>query len=87
LFAFFSTRGGTVRQAGLDNYNFVHFIACRIHDERVLAGWMPKSRIIVHNSQSQINCLKIGRFDLFYSANFKFLRAESPAGVRKWDSV
>jgi hypothetical protein len=24
-------RGGTVRQAGLDYYNFVRFIACRNH--------------------------------------------------------
>jgi len=32
VFAFFVMRGGTARQAGLDNYDFVHFIACHNHD-------------------------------------------------------
>src|ERR1035438_4696035 len=33
VFAFFLCRGGTMRQAGLDNYNFVRFIACCNHDK------------------------------------------------------
>src|ERR1017187_243903 len=46
VFAFSLFRGGTMPQAGLDNYNFVHFIASRNHDQHLLARSMPKSRII-----------------------------------------
>jgi hypothetical protein len=72
-----------VRPAGLDDYIFVHLIACRNHDAWVLAGGMPKSRIIIHRPELE----KIAREKDDLREFYPLVPARCQAAVHKQDTV
>jgi len=56
---FFCCSGVNKQQAGLDEYNFVHSIACCNHFMGILALLMPMAKTIIHMLFTIQNTLRI----------------------------